>query len=859
MLICQYCPILCDYPAEQHAEAFERFLKYKTRVPVRGAIMLNEAMDAVVLVKGWKKNANWSFPRGKINKEEPDLACAVREVYEETGYDLEAAGLVGDGENIKSIEVTMREQSLKLFVFRDVPIDTHFEPRTRKEISKIQWYKLSELPTIKKNKQHQEDKGEALAYNVNKFYMVAPFLGNLKKWIAQQKKLEKSNANHRATIHRTNDVSATTDVEDQPAGEGTSTRGDIEKLLDAHRQRKQQVQEQVSSDLPEVSQAVLPLGSTQPPAHMDTVHNVDTLNKVDLLAILKGGNKSRQDSLPQTPATQIIEEPIMPHSPPHHHLSRVPTLPMAPTLASMQNQAQEAETQFPNHPRTRTLPPPVEPGRLVPQAQHLNHNGSRVTGDVQPQVPALYRRARDAQGPPIPPASNLPKPILSQQKANLLDLFKKGNVTEQPAEAMSAVPTHPGVPDITPKPSTNFVPPQVLSRMSTEKASPIEAATNQRANLLAMFKSPPGPKVTQPHTKQTSLQLPSTPVELSASTSPGHSRETSKTEVYSNNTNADGHFTIQQRPSPILSHKLVDGSAGRSNSSPAGVRNNGNAHLGATINGPLNIPQFDKIAKHHRVGKAPAHKNGTKAEMLSSITILPRPESSHTPSANAASATTLPPVVPPATASSPLTESSRSKQNPAPPQHVITPIKPVQPPTPNLEAQSTPTKTFHPQILKRPANPLNELSVLSPIQPLPFPKQAFPDHKPSTKPLSTKADHKKSLLSLFTTPSPIPSGNTGVGDSLASLISPISDHGGPQPAFRSQMARKENKPAATVGQSQGSNERRNEMLPIATDDGKAEQNVDDANRAVPERRSSAKETPNELKNLLLGRLANIKV
>ena len=139
MLICQYCPILCDYPAEQHAEAFERFLEYKTRVPVRGAIMLNDAMDAVVLVKGWKKNANWSFPRGKINKEEPDLTCAVREVYEETGYDLEAAGLVGDGENVKSIEVAMREQSLKLFVFRGVPMDTHFEPRTRKEISKIQW------------------------------------------------------------------------------------------------------------------------------------------------------------------------------------------------------------------------------------------------------------------------------------------------------------------------------------------------------------------------------------------------------------------------------------------------------------------------------------------------------------------------------------------------------------------------------------------------------------------------------------------------------------------------------------------------------------------------------------------------
>lgn len=34
----------------------------------------------VLLVKGWNKGAAWSFPRGKINKEEPEAMCAVREV-----------------------------------------------------------------------------------------------------------------------------------------------------------------------------------------------------------------------------------------------------------------------------------------------------------------------------------------------------------------------------------------------------------------------------------------------------------------------------------------------------------------------------------------------------------------------------------------------------------------------------------------------------------------------------------------------------------------------------------------------------------------------------------------------------------
>ena len=97
--------------------------------------MLNEAMDQCVLVKGWKSGAKWSFPRGKINKDEKDLDCAIREVYEETGYDIKDAGLVPGEDDAKFIEVSLREQHMRLYVFRGVPMDTYFAPRTRKEIS----------------------------------------------------------------------------------------------------------------------------------------------------------------------------------------------------------------------------------------------------------------------------------------------------------------------------------------------------------------------------------------------------------------------------------------------------------------------------------------------------------------------------------------------------------------------------------------------------------------------------------------------------------------------------------------------------------------------------------------------------
>ena len=134
-LIFQHCPLLAEF-SDLHAAAYSEFLAYKTRVPVRGAIMLNHTMDHVILVKGWKKGSKWSFPRGKINKDEKDIDCAVREVYEETGFDLREAGLIPtDEDNAKYIDVSLREQQMRLYVFRDVPMDAKFEPKTRKEIS----------------------------------------------------------------------------------------------------------------------------------------------------------------------------------------------------------------------------------------------------------------------------------------------------------------------------------------------------------------------------------------------------------------------------------------------------------------------------------------------------------------------------------------------------------------------------------------------------------------------------------------------------------------------------------------------------------------------------------------------------
>lgn len=97
-----------------------------------GAILINRTLDKCLLVKGWSPKAGWGFPRGKINKDEQDAKCAVREVLEETGFDLSLWIKEQD-----YLERVIRGQRVKLFVVTGIPEDTKFLPQTRKEISVV--------------------------------------------------------------------------------------------------------------------------------------------------------------------------------------------------------------------------------------------------------------------------------------------------------------------------------------------------------------------------------------------------------------------------------------------------------------------------------------------------------------------------------------------------------------------------------------------------------------------------------------------------------------------------------------------------------------------------------------------------
>ncbi|KAL9230858.1 hypothetical protein vseg_006153 [Gypsophila vaccaria] len=163
------CEVLKPY-VPHIDDIFKDFTSYKVRVPVTGAIILDQTYERCLLVKGWK-GTSWSFPRGKKNKDEEDHACAIREVLEETGFDV--SELLNKDE---FIEVIFGQQRVRLYIIAGVTDDTSFAPLTKKEISEIAWHRLDDL---------QPEGDDVISRSVAglKLYMVSPFLTSLKAWI----------------------------------------------------------------------------------------------------------------------------------------------------------------------------------------------------------------------------------------------------------------------------------------------------------------------------------------------------------------------------------------------------------------------------------------------------------------------------------------------------------------------------------------------------------------------------------------------------------------------------------------------------------------------------------------------------
>lgn len=516
--------------------------------------MLNEAMNEVVLVKGWKKGARWSFPRGKINKDESDLDCAIREVYEETGYDIKEAGLADHPERVHSIEVSMREQHMQLFVFRGVPMDTYFEPRTRKEISKIDWYKLSELPTVKQMRAQQHGETD-VQHQSGKFYMVAPFLGPLKQWIRSQKKKDKLGISAATVAAMPTDDEAVaekaiSDVEAVVSRSevGQQSDGHFNNLLAGLRASNQPVdsphsvsQPQTTTDPATALKQMLSIGQGGTPQVKSVVSPqlAAPASTNPLLDMLRGNSSAaaatlqRPQQLPATPFEQITGAPTQPQTPPHHNHVRPKQMPPPgqgpqPPLFPLGPQAQWQQ-QRPLPQEQPPQPPPIQqqwqpPKQLPPkQSEHTSqllnllrsnaredsvHFKSTPTGFA---TPAQGQPAgQSQQHPMVPQASRLPPPKLNAHTMSLLSAFKS-------PEAKRAAPVQQLQHQLS-ELSASDISPTMPAPKPYQDGSQVPLKMEQKSNpqhqsaLLNLFNTPSGgggpPALAPP------------PVELAAQSSP---------------------------------------------------------------------------------------------------------------------------------------------------------------------------------------------------------------------------------------------------------------------------------------------------------------------------------------------------
>eukprot|EP00090_Calanus_glacialis_P047077 TRINITY_DN9548_c0_g1_i1.p1 TRINITY_DN9548_c0_g1~~TRINITY_DN9548_c0_g1_i1.p1 ORF type:complete len:451 (-),score=87.60 TRINITY_DN9548_c0_g1_i1:234-1586(-) len=176
--IFRHVPFLQKH-ADRVEEIIDEWREYKLAVPTFGAIIFNTYLDKVLLVQGFWAKASWGFPKGKVNEDEPAHLCAAREVMEETGFDISELMIEDD-----YVESVINDQTVRLYMIPGVSETTKFQTNTRCEIRDIQWFDVSSLPM---NKMDQNSKAR-LGIAPNSFFMVIPFLRDIKHWIKNKQR-----------------------------------------------------------------------------------------------------------------------------------------------------------------------------------------------------------------------------------------------------------------------------------------------------------------------------------------------------------------------------------------------------------------------------------------------------------------------------------------------------------------------------------------------------------------------------------------------------------------------------------------------------------------------------------------------
>ncbi|UJR31585.1 hypothetical protein I4U23_019072 [Adineta vaga] len=175
--IFQHCPFLRDY-AYNLDPILSRWRGYKLSVPTYGAVLLDPTYEHVLLVRGFYNRESWGFPKGKVQENESPLKCAIREVMEEVGFDMKDRAF-----DDQYLERDLNGQLIRLYIVKQVPMDTKFAAKTKNEIKEMRWFRLADLPCHRRDTTPQM----TLGLNPKAFFMVIPFIKDLRRWINQER------------------------------------------------------------------------------------------------------------------------------------------------------------------------------------------------------------------------------------------------------------------------------------------------------------------------------------------------------------------------------------------------------------------------------------------------------------------------------------------------------------------------------------------------------------------------------------------------------------------------------------------------------------------------------------------------
>jgi len=207
-------PLLTSNNNNNNNSSFEslwkEFTKYKRKISTYGTILLNKKCTKILLCQDYKSKS-WTVPAGKVNQNEKGIDAAIRETYEETGFDIDMNfGLTkrdyykeedndgnqnneNDENNDNKMKCTWSELSEEhslvyiendgsgkrrtCFICHGIPEKFDFAPVVRKEVADVQWHDIDDLP--------------------KKTFAVLPFMKGLRKWIRinRKKNNKRSNSN----------------------------------------------------------------------------------------------------------------------------------------------------------------------------------------------------------------------------------------------------------------------------------------------------------------------------------------------------------------------------------------------------------------------------------------------------------------------------------------------------------------------------------------------------------------------------------------------------------------------------------------------------------------------------------------